>query len=89
MSEGPSANAEIRQYGRRTRWIVRVCEADRLEAVEARFGGLLVEELNDGTLLVEDPDYGPVRFRKDGVTEAQGRVIAPQDYSVRGEAALL
>ena len=37
VKDGPSANAELRQYGRKTRWIVRVCEASDLDAVESRF----------------------------------------------------
>ncbi|HEU0221926.1 MAG TPA: hypothetical protein VFR34_06905 [Paracoccaceae bacterium] len=88
VTEGPSAGAEIRQYGRGTRWIVRVCEAGSLAAAEARFSALAVQELADGTLAVDDPDYGPVRFRTDGVTEAEGRVISPADFTVRGEALL-
>jgi hypothetical protein len=89
VAEGPSAGAEIRQYGRRTRWIVRVCDAASLDAVEAKFATLAVDELGDGTLAVGDPDYGLVRFRADGVIEAEGRVISPSDFTVRGEAVML
>lgn len=89
VAEGPSAGAEIRQYGRRTHWVVRVCETGSLAAVEAKFAALAVQERSDGTLVVDDPDYGPVRFRADGVTEAEGRVISPADFTVRGEAVLL
>ena len=89
VADGPSAGAEIRQYGRRARWIVRVCEAGSLAAVEARFAVLAVQEPGEDTLVVEDPDYGPVRFRADGITEAEGRVISPGDFTVRGEAVML
>ncbi len=87
--EGPAAGAEIRQYGRKTRWLVRLCEADGLEPVAARYAGLQVAEQADGTLVINDPDYGPVRFRADGVTEAEGRLIAPADFTVRGQVTLL
>ena len=86
---GPSAGAELRQYGRKTRWIVRVCEAQSLDEAEARFAALAVQEDPDGALVINDPEYGPVRFRADGVTEAEGRVISSADFTVRGEAELL
>jgi hypothetical protein len=89
IDTGPSAGTEIRQSGRQTRWLVRVCEADAIEAIAARFSALVVREEADGTLLVEDPDYGLVRFRRDGVSEAEGRVIAPESFTVRGEAMFL
>ncbi len=86
---GPSANAELRQYGQNTRWIVRVCETPDLKTVERRFASLSVEETADGAFMVEDPDYGPVTFHKDGTVEAEGRVIAPKDFTVAGEVAML
>ena len=89
VRDGPSANAELRQYGRKTRWVVRVCKASSLDAVEQEFGGLAVEEQADGTLVIEDPDYGAVRFRADGVVEAEGRTITPKDFTVSGEATML
>ena len=39
VAEGPSAGAELRQYGRKTRWIVRVCEAGSLADGEATLRG--------------------------------------------------
>jgi hypothetical protein len=89
VQEGPSARAELRQYGRKTRWIVRVCDATRIESVETRFAGLSVEETEEGTLVIDDPDYGRVVFRKDGSTLAEGRTIAPLDFPVAGEVAML
>jgi hypothetical protein len=68
---------------------VRVCEAGDLASVESRFGALQVERSGDGTLVVEDPEYGSVSFRADGTVEAEGRVIARKDYSVKGEAKML
>ena len=87
--EGPSAGAELRQYGQKTSWIVRVCEAGDLASVESRFGALQVERSDDGTLVVADPEYGSVSFRADGTAEAEGRVITRKDYDVKGEATLL
>ncbi|MCA1493120.1 hypothetical protein I6F11_19535 [Ensifer sp. NBAIM29] len=89
VTVGPSANVELRQRGRRTRWIVRVCESLSLAEVEARFAALSVEEEADGTLVVNDPDYGPVRFRADGSAEAEGRIIVPKAFTVAGEATML
>ncbi|ANH07253.1 hypothetical protein [Shinella sp. HZN7] len=89
VKEGPSTNAELRLHGRRTRWIVRVCEAPGLAAVENRFSALLVQEEADGTLVIEDPDYGTVRFRADGSAEAEGRTIVPKTFTVAGTATML
>lgn len=89
IKDGPSANAELRQYGRKTRWIVRVCAASDLKMVEARFTGLAVSEGTDGTLVIEDPDYGIVKFHRDGSTEAEGRTILPKDFTIAGEVIML
>jgi hypothetical protein len=89
VGSGPSAGAELRQYGDKTRWIVRLCEAGDLASVEARFGALAAKAEGDGTIVIEDPDYGPVRFGADGGVEAEGRTIARADYSVKGEARML
>ena len=89
VSEGPSAGVELRQRGMNTRWIVRVCETDDLSAAEERFKDLSVIESDDGTFVVEDPEYGTVRFLADGGVEAEGREISRSDYTVRGEARML
>jgi hypothetical protein len=89
VTEGPSAGAELRQYGQHTRWIVRVCEAGDLNSVESRFGALEAKQDSDGAFVVEDPEYGTVRFKADGSVEAEGRVIARADYTVKGEATML
>jgi hypothetical protein len=89
VTEGPSAGVEIRQYGTRTRWIVRVCQSEDLASVETRFGALDAHKESDGTLVINDPEYGRVRFRADGSVEAQGRTLARADYTVRGDATML
>ncbi len=87
--EGPSADAELRQRGRNTRWIVRVCETSDLARVEARYAGLSVRDEPDGTLVIDDPEYGVVRFRADGSAEAEGRTIVPEAFTVAGAATML
>lgn len=89
VTEGPSANVELRQYGMKTRWIVRVCTSNDLASVEERFGRLDAREESDGTIIIDDPEYGTVRFRADGSIEAEGRVLTRADYSVKGEAKML
>ena len=86
IGEGPSAGAELRLAGRKTRWIVRLAEGDDLDAAETRYGSLTVRVEADGLFVVDDPDYGPVRFGADGRVEAEGRIIRREDYTVRGEA---
>ncbi len=89
VTTGPSANAELRQYGQKTRWIVRVCETSDLGALESRFASLSVEEKADGSLVIADPDYGTVTFREDGSVQAEGRLIVSKDFTVAGEVAML
>ncbi|WP_312223429.1 hypothetical protein [Rhizobium rhizoryzae] len=85
VHEGPSAGAELRIRGRKTRWIVRLTEGDGLTEAEARYGDLAMVE-NDGIFTVNDPDYGPVRFLADGSVEAEGRTLRREDYTVKGQA---
>jgi hypothetical protein len=89
VTQGPSAHAELRQYGRNTRWIVRVCDSGSLAEAGERFAGLSLVETAEGDFVVDDPDYGIVRLRGDGVVEAEGRSIAPKEFTVSGEATLL
>ena len=86
----PSANAELRQYGRKTRWIVRVCEAcEPCRGGSAVSGRLRSRRSEDGSLVIDDPDYGTVRFRADGSVEAEGRTVSPKDFTVAGEVTML
>ncbi len=89
VTQGPSANVEIRQHGMKTRWIVRVCQSSDLASVESRFGALAVNEEDDGTFVIEDPEYGLVRFHADGTVNAEGRVLTRADYTVKGQATML
>jgi hypothetical protein len=89
VSAGPSAGCELRAAGRRTTWIVRLGDrhgCGSLDAFDAAFSGLAVREADDGTLVVEDPEYGTVRFLADARIVAEGRVLDPSAWSIRGEA---
>jgi hypothetical protein len=89
VTEGPSAGAELRLAGRKTRWIVRLAEAGDLVSAETRYGGLKAEVAEDGTIIIHDPDYGPVKFMADGSVNAEGRTLRREDYTVTGEAIAL
>lgn len=89
VGEGPSAGVELRQQGRTTRWLVRVCEASDIGAARTRYGSLSVAEAEDGGFVVDDPDYGRVLFHEDGSVEAEDRRIVPADFSVTGEVTML
>ncbi|WP_122523305.1 hypothetical protein [Pannonibacter phragmitetus] len=89
VGEGPSAGTELRLAGRKTLWIVRLAETGDLAAAEARYAGLKAEMSEDGTISVNDPDYGPVRFLADGSVNAEGRTLRREDYTVKGEAIML
>jgi len=87
---GPTAGNELQSPGRQRVWIVRLGEGREhgdLDAFEERFSGLTVEAGADGTLMVEDPEYGFVRFLPDARVEAEGRELDPSGWMVRGEVA--
>jgi len=91
VEDGPSAGTEIRLRGRKARWIVRVSDMDiegNIEGLE-RFAALSVTENADGSFAVDDPDYGRVVFRDDGVVEAEGRRLDPSAWTIKGEARIL
>ncbi len=89
VRSGPSAGCELRTAGRRATWIVRLGDrrgSASLDAFEAAFAGLTVREADDGALVVEDPEYGTVRFLCDARIVAEGRLLDPSARSIRGEA---
>lgn len=92
ITAGPTADAELRLPGRMARWIVRVTDrrdTSSLDALAARYGILSFDEQADGTIRIDDPEYGPVLFRRDGTVEAEGRRLEPQSWTVKGEAEKL
>ncbi|MCQ0970065.1 hypothetical protein MLD63_06445 [Paracoccus sp. TK19116] len=90
VMSGPSAGCELRQSGRDGSWIIRLADGiDSAQAMRDRFGGLKLTTAEDGTILVSDPDYGPVAFHVDGTVTAQGRKLDPDDWTLAGERRTL
>lgn len=92
VGRGPTAGNELRVAGRAAAWIVRLDDAGRhgsLDAFAAVFDGLALRREAEGLLRVVDPVYGEVLFHADGRVEAEGRVIDPALWTVKGEAVLL
>ncbi len=80
VGEGPMAGCEIRLRGSTSRWLVRLADTERegdLTRFAGRLAGLAVRDGPDGTILVDDPDYGPVVCYPDGTIEAEGRCLVP------------
>jgi hypothetical protein len=92
VGEGPTAGNELRLAGHRGTWIVRLGSTDHdgdQSAFAERFGGLSVRENADGTLSIDDPEYGLVTLHADGRISAEGRVLDPAGWSVEGHAEVL
>jgi hypothetical protein len=90
VEHGPTAGNELRAAGRKATWIVRLGDrtADQhsLDGWATAFAGLAVKSAPDGELIVEDPEYGTVRFLADASVHAENRTLDPSRWSVRGEA---
>ncbi|MFI5013795.1 MAG: hypothetical protein ACHQAY_15760 [Hyphomicrobiales bacterium] len=87
LEEGPTAGAELRLGGRRARWIVRLGGSDDaadLQAHAARYGMLRAEDGPNGTILLEDPEYGSVQFHADGTIDAENRRLKPAEWTIDG-----
>ncbi|MBB5664661.1 hypothetical protein GGE68_002858 [Rhizobium leguminosarum] len=92
VKHGPTTDVELRLSGRKGRWIVRLSDCGReggLDGMRARFATLAVRRDGEGALIVIDPDYGQVVFEEDGTVRAEGRILRPSDWSVRGDAVHL
>ncbi len=91
VGDGPSAGCELRLAGQRNWWLIRLgsayCHGDE-GAFAARFAALR-PEMEEASIVVTDPDYGRVTFFDDGSVEAEGRRIAPSDYTVSGRRDIL
>ena len=90
VGTGPTAGNELRAHGRQRVWIVRLGEVGThgdLGRFENRFSGLAVHTEADGTLVINDPDYGLIRFLADAGVEAEGRLLDPSSWTVSGEVA--
>jgi len=89
---GPTAGNELRLAGRNSAWIVRLGDAAHNGPVDrfaATFSGLAVREGAEGRVHVTDPEYGEMTFHPDGRIEAEGRVVDPGTWTIRGHASYL
>lgn len=92
VTEGPTAGCELRLAGLRSRWIVRLSDVGRerdLDAFARRFDTLTATRLENGTIRLNDPDYGVVNCRPEGRIEAEGRELDPATWTHAGRALLL
>ncbi|PLW76520.1 hypothetical protein [Cohaesibacter celericrescens] len=87
VTHGPTANNELRQYGRKTVWIVRLGNAAQngsFSGFKTRFSDLAFSLGDDGVITIEDADYGTVAFATDGIIQAEGRNLDPSNWTVEG-----
>jgi len=63
-----------------------MAERDSLGAVADDFRTLALADEANGDILVDDPEYGRVRFGADGSVEAEGRRLEPAEWTIAGEA---
>lgn len=92
VASGPTAGNELRVAGHKATWIVRLgdrASSGSLEAFAARFGSLTARDGDNGALIVDDPDYGEVRFDDNGTARAEGRIVDPSVWTVQGQATRL
>jgi hypothetical protein len=92
VASGPTAGNELRAAGRKSTWIVRLGDratSGSLGNFADRFAGLEVRSNADGSLIVDDPEYGAVNFAGDGSVVAQGRRVDPDMWSIEGHATQL
>ncbi|PWK74077.1 hypothetical protein [Aminobacter sp. AP02] len=92
VASGPTAGNELRVAGRKSTWIVRLgdrASCGSLDAFAARFGALALCAGEDGGLIVDDPDYGEVRFGDNGAVTAEGRTVDPSEWTIGGQATRL
>jgi hypothetical protein len=92
VASGPTAGNELRVAGRKATWIVRLgdrASSGSLDGFAARFDGLTVRGSGDGALIVDDPDYGEVRFGANGTVTAEGRSVDPSAWTIHGQATRL
>ena len=92
VDSGPTAGNELRVAGRKATWIVRLGDraaCGSLDAFAARFDRLSVRDSEDGALVVDDPDFGEVRFGGDGTVTAEGRTVDPSEWTIAGHATRL
>lgn len=86
ITQGPTANHELRLHGRKNHWIIRLGSLSKhgtFSAFKQRFETIDIR--TDGeTLEIFDPDYGQVTFYNDGSIAAEGRRIDPKSMQIQG-----
>ncbi|GAB7215642.1 PA14 domain-containing protein [Dickeya oryzae] len=91
VNTGPTRDCEIRLNGQQTCWLVRINDRvdSSLDTFRTRFSSLAMTQHDDGSIEVNDPLYGTVRFFADGRVNAEGRTLDPQQWSVIGSSCEL
>jgi hypothetical protein len=92
VGRGPTAGQELRLAGREGWWLVRLGSGalhGEAAAFATRFAALAPRGEADGTIVIDDPDYGEVVMHPDGRIGAEGRVIDPAETTVRGTRIIL
>ncbi len=86
LTEGPTANCELRLPGRQGWWLLRLGSSGGLDAFTTRFTDLTLhaEAGPKGIIRVMDPEYGMVTFNPDGQVQAEGRLLSPRHWTVAG-----
>ncbi len=88
QSAGGSSGNELRLAGRDGLWVVRLGRGAEITDFAARHA-LDVTHDDDGTLRIEDSDYGPVVFAANGEVRAEGRTLDPRTWTREGERRIL
>jgi hypothetical protein len=92
VEDGPTAGNELRLPGRKGGWIIRLGETSQggsFEDFTAAFSDLALAGEAGDTLMIDDPEYGPVSFHADGRIFAEERVLDPDQWSIKGAATHL
>jgi hypothetical protein len=85
ITEGPSANTELRLRGRKAWWLVRTSSREFAAELRAQAAIMTVKIEPDGAIAVDDAQYGRIIFRADGAVEAEDRTLRPAEWTIRGE----
>ncbi|WP_205800255.1 hypothetical protein [Microvirga terricola] len=84
---GPTAGCEIRLPGHEGRWVVRLSDVateGSLKAFGERFAGFSISEA-DGTITLNDPDFGAVVCNADATVRVGTETIDPKHWTLSGD----
>lgn len=85
---GQSAASELKLAGRKGAWVVRLDQGENICEHENRHDLDLLYRDN-GSIEINDPEYGLVTFYCDGRVTAQGRTLNPKNWSREGRTTEL